>query len=68
MLDMDFTEGTFDIIWSEGALYFMGFQKGLRRCRQLVKNGGYVAVSEAVYLAPDHLPLSLNSLKENIQI
>ena len=23
MLDMDFEEKTFDIIWSEGALYFM---------------------------------------------
>ena len=38
MLDMNFEENTFDIIWSEGALYFMGFQNGLRRCHQLLKN------------------------------
>lgn len=51
MLDMDFDERTFDIIWSEGALYFMGFQNGLRRCHQLLKNNGYLAVSEIVYIS-----------------
>lgn len=50
MLDMDFEENTFDIIWSEGALYFMGFQNGLRRCHQLLKNDGLLAVTEIVYL------------------
>ncbi|NOX89990.1 MAG: class I SAM-dependent methyltransferase [Calditrichaeota bacterium] len=53
MLAMDFDENTFDIIWSEGALYFMGFKNGLKRCRQLLKNGGYLAVTEIVYLVPD---------------
>jgi SAM-dependent methyltransferase len=50
MLDMDFEENTFDIIWSEGALYFMGFQNGLRRCHQLLKSDGFLAVTEIVYL------------------
>ncbi|UCB47321.1 MAG: class I SAM-dependent methyltransferase, partial [Spirochaetota bacterium] len=53
MFEMDFNENTFDIIWSEGALYFMGFQNGLKRCHQLLKKNGYLAVSEAVYLVPD---------------
>jgi len=53
MLDMDFEENTFDIIWSEGALYFMGFQNGLRRCHQLLKRDGYLAVTEIVYLVPN---------------
>ncbi len=53
MLDMDFDENTFDIIWSEGALYFMGFQNGLRRCHQLLKSFGYLAVTEIVYLVPN---------------
>jgi len=53
MLEMDFEENTFDIIWSEGALYFMGFQNGLRRGHQLLKNDGYFAVTEAVYLVPN---------------
>jgi ubiquinone/menaquinone biosynthesis C-methylase UbiE len=53
MLDMDFEEKTFDIIWSEGALYFMGFQNGLKRCHQLLKNKGHLAVSELVYTSLD---------------
>jgi SAM-dependent methyltransferase len=52
MHNMDFEEETFDIIWSEGALYFMGFRDGLRRCRQLLKNHAYLAVTEAVFLSP----------------
>ena len=51
MLDMDYDESTFDIIWSEGALYFMGFQNGLKRCHQLLKNNGFLAVTELVYLS-----------------
>jgi SAM-dependent methyltransferase len=50
MLDMDFEDNTFDIIWSEGALYFMGFQNGLRRCHELLKHDGFLAVTEIVYL------------------
>ncbi len=53
MLDMDFAEKTFDIIWSEGALYFMGFQNGLKRCRQLLKNDGFLGVTEIAYLVND---------------
>jgi ubiquinone/menaquinone biosynthesis C-methylase UbiE len=50
MLDMDFKENTFDIIWSEGALYFMGFQNGLRRCHYLLQRSGFLAVTELVCL------------------
>jgi len=50
MLEMDFADNTFDIIWSEGALYFMGFQNGLKRCHQLLKDNGYLVVTECVYL------------------
>ena len=53
MLDMNFEEETFDIIWSEGALYVMGFQNGLRRCHQLLKDKGYLAVTELVYTVPN---------------
>ena len=53
MLEMDFGTNTFDIIWSEGALYFMGFAKGLIKCNELLKEHGYLAVTEIVYLLPD---------------
>jgi len=43
---MDFPEETFDLIWSEGALYIMGFENALTTCRLLLKPGGYLAASE----------------------
>jgi ubiquinone/menaquinone biosynthesis C-methylase UbiE len=51
MEEMSFEDNTFDIIWSEGALYFMGFQNGLKQCHQLLKDEGYLAVTELVYTA-----------------
>jgi SAM-dependent methyltransferase len=45
--------GVFDLVWSEGALYSMGFREGLDVCARLVRPGGYVAVSEAVWTVPD---------------
>jgi len=52
MLDMDFNKNSFDVIWSEGALFFMGFQNGLKKCHQLLKKNGSLAVTEAVFLQP----------------
>ena len=53
MTEMAFEPGSFDVVWSEGAIYFIGFEKGLEKVRQFVKPGGYIAVSEAVWLEPD---------------
>lgn len=53
MNDMEFEPSSFDAIWSEGAIYFIGFEKGLATVKEIVKPGGYVAVSEAVWLEPD---------------
>ena len=53
MNEMAFEPASFDAVWSEGAIYFMGFEKGLAEVKRLVKPGGYVAVSEAVWLRPN---------------
>jgi cyclopropane fatty-acyl-phospholipid synthase-like methyltransferase len=50
-LGMD--KGTFDLIWSEGALYIMGFGKGLAVCHNLLRPGGLLAVSELSWFRPD---------------
>lgn len=60
MLEMDFDDESFDVIWSEGALYFMGFENGLKRCRGLLKPRGWMAVTEVVYLKPG-LPAELQA-------
>jgi ubiquinone/menaquinone biosynthesis C-methylase UbiE len=65
MLEMDFNNETFDIIWSEGALFVMGFQNGLKKCNQLLKNKGYFVVSEAVLLLPN-LPKPLKKFWDEV--
>ena len=53
MNEMEFEPASFDLIWSEGAIYLMGFASGLAKVQDFVKPGGYVAVSDAVWLKPD---------------
>lgn len=35
------------MIWSEGAIFIMGFEEGLRARKPFVKKGGYMVVSDA---------------------
>lgn len=53
MGDMHLPPASFDVIWSEGAIYNIGFEAGLKEFRKFLRPGGYVAVSEAVWLKPD---------------
>lgn len=53
MTQMDFAPGSFDVVWSEGAIYNLGFENGLRKVMRLVRPGGHVAVSEPVWLKPE---------------
>ncbi|MBE7382755.1 MAG: class I SAM-dependent methyltransferase [Leptolyngbya sp. SIO1E4] len=50
MAQMEFPPASFDVVWSEGAIYNLGFENGLKQVKNFVKPGGYVAVSEAVWL------------------
>lgn len=57
MMEMPFARASFDLIWSEGAIYFMGFRNGLRCCRALLQPRGYLALTEPCWLRPyDELP------------
>ncbi len=47
MENLPFQEDAFDLIWSEGAIYNIGFERGLIEWRKFLKNGGYLAVTEA---------------------
>lgn len=53
MTALDFPKETFDVIWSEGAIYNMGFRDGLAAWRPLLKPGGYLVVSEATWFRDD---------------
>ena len=49
-------ELSFDLIWSEGALYQMGFANGLKSMKRFLRPGGYLAVTEAVWLKDEKPP------------
>jgi SAM-dependent methyltransferase len=41
--------GSFDLVWSEGALYNIGLRDALRICHGLLRPGGYLAFTDAVW-------------------
>ena len=43
---LPFAENSLDLVWSEGAIYNIGFERGLGYWRRFLKPGGYVVVSE----------------------
>jgi ubiquinone/menaquinone biosynthesis C-methylase UbiE len=50
MADTPFPDGSFDLVWSEGAIYNVGFEQGLKRWRRILRAGGFIAVSEVSWL------------------
>jgi SAM-dependent methyltransferase len=78
MFALPFGDGTFDVIWSEGAIYQIGLGRGLREWRRLLRPRGVVAVTELSWLQP-HRPdeavafwraayPGLQSVEENLAI
>ncbi len=47
MDNLPFQKEELDLIWSEGAIYNIGFERGLKEWNKFLKLGGYLAVSEA---------------------
>ena len=47
MDNLPFQNEELDLIWSEGAIYNIGFERGINEWSKYLKTGGYIAVSEA---------------------
>ena len=55
---LPFERDEFDIVWSEGAVYNMGFRKGVNYWKDFIKDGGILAVTELSWITenrPDEL-------------
>ena len=50
MDNVQFSRNEFDVIWSEGAIYNIGFERGINYWRQFLKPQGILAVSEITWL------------------
>jgi len=46
ILAMDFSDESFDIIWSEGSIFVVGFERGLREWRRFLKPAGFMVVHD----------------------
>jgi len=53
MDNLPFQHEELDLIWSEGAIYNIGFERGLNEWRTFLKTGGYIAVSEASWFTEE---------------
>ena len=78
MFEMDFLKESFDIIWAEGSIYIIGFEKGLIEWNKFIKPDGFLVVHEMTWLQdnpPDKIfnywrkmyP-GITTIEKNIQI
>lgn len=52
MTKLQYPDNSWDLVWSEGAIYLAGFENGLRMCRPWLGAGGLMAVTECTWLRP----------------
>ncbi len=53
MENLPFQEGELDLIWAEGSIYNIGFERGLSEWRKYLKTGGYIAVTESSWFTDE---------------
>jgi len=56
MDDLPFADEDFDVIWSEGAIYNIGFEKGVSDWSRYLKRGGRLVVSEITWTTASRPP------------
>ena len=52
MAELPFKENELDLIWAEGSIYNIGYERGLNEWKKFLKPGGIIAVSEASWFTP----------------
>ena len=62
---LSFDKGSYDLIWAEGSIFIIGYEKGLRYWRQFLKPGGFVAVTECSWLGSKR-PRNLAWIQDNL--
>lgn len=49
MDNLPFPGASFDVLWAEGSIFVIGFSEGLVSWRRLLRPGGYLCLTEAVW-------------------
>lgn len=60
MNNLPFSDNQFDVIWSEGDIYNIGFTNGIQKWRKFLKDNGTIVVSEITWLS-SFIPKDLKS-------
>ena len=53
MDDLPFEDAAFDVLWAESSIFVVGFEEGLKMWKRLLRPGGHVCLTEAVWFT-DH--------------
>ncbi|MDP4282766.1 MAG: class I SAM-dependent methyltransferase [Bacteroidota bacterium] len=53
MDNLPFRDHELDLIWSEGAIYNIGFERGLKEWKRYLKPGGYIAITESSWFTEE---------------
>lgn len=53
MESLPFDCDSLDLIWCEGAIYNIGFERGMKEWGRLLKSGAYIAVTEPTWLSDE---------------
>ncbi len=61
MDNLAFQNEELDLIWSEGPIYNIGFERGINEWRKFLKTGGFIAVTEASWFTKSGLMKSTSS-------
>jgi len=56
MLNMEFPDESFDVLWSEGSIWVVGFERALGEWRRFIRPRGFLVVHEMAWLRPDPPP------------
>lgn len=59
MEDLPFKDDELDLIWAEGAIYNIGFERGMNEWHKFLKTDGYIAVTEISWLTNER-PKEIN--------
>ncbi len=65
MFDLDLGNQRFDIIWAEGSIYIIGFERGLSQWKRWLNHPGYIVVTELTWLTSNPSLEVLNFWQQN---
>jgi ubiquinone/menaquinone biosynthesis C-methylase UbiE len=55
LFEIDFPDESFDIIWAEGSISIIGFERGLREWKRLLKTNGFLVIHDDIKNMSDKL-------------